>query len=177
MLQQVTAEVQPRLAAQANTAVSLDRTRMVNIIFSHHFFCSWYILGVWQSTFHTPVVEEVAGPRDICQAVLTAILPSGALQQLFECLPQSLPDITYWTKTWIQSVWVPKTMPWRKHNKLTRSDTAGIVAAALAVSSCIFIFMKRLHRTFAFVGDPSYSLVLDWRSRSTRRSIHMNEPK
>ena len=46
-------------------------------------------------TFHTLVVEEVAGPRDICQAVLTAILPSGILQQLFECLPQSLPDITY----------------------------------------------------------------------------------
>ena len=39
MLQQVTAaEVQPRLAAQVNTAVSLDRTRMVNItFFSHHF--------------------------------------------------------------------------------------------------------------------------------------------
>ena len=50
---------------------------------------------VWQSTFHSPVVEEVAGPRDICQAVLTAILPSGVLQQLFECLPQSLPDITH----------------------------------------------------------------------------------
>ena len=36
------------------------------------------------STFHTPVVEEFAGPRDICQAVLTAILASGVLQQLFE---------------------------------------------------------------------------------------------
>ena len=44
---------------------------------------------VWQSTFHTPVVE-LAGPRDICQAVLTAMFPSGVLQQLFECLPQSL---------------------------------------------------------------------------------------
>ena len=44
---------------------------------------------------HTPVVvEEVACPRDIGQAVLTAILPSGFLQQLFEC-HQSLPDITY----------------------------------------------------------------------------------
>ena len=63
MLPQVTAEVQPRLAAQVNTAVSIDRTRMVNIIFSHH-FCSWCI---WQSIFHTPVVEEAAGPRDICQ--------------------------------------------------------------------------------------------------------------
>ena len=72
-------------------------------------------LDIWQSTFHTPVVE-VAGPRDICQVVLTAILLSGVLQQLFECLPQSLPDITYQTKTWIQSAWAPKTMPWRKHN-------------------------------------------------------------
>ena len=36
------------------------------------------------------MVEEVAGPRDIRQAVLTATFPSGVLQQLFECLPQSL---------------------------------------------------------------------------------------
>ena len=28
-------------------------------------------------------------------AEATAILPSGVLQQLFECLPQSLPDIMY----------------------------------------------------------------------------------
>ena len=34
MLQQVTAEVQPMLAAQVNTVVSLDRTHMVNITFS-----------------------------------------------------------------------------------------------------------------------------------------------
>ena len=51
--------------------------------------------NIWQSTSHTPVVEEVAGPRDVCQAALTAIFPSGVLQQLFECLPQSLPNITY----------------------------------------------------------------------------------
>ena len=37
MLQQLTAEVQPRLAAKVNSAVSLDRTRMVNITLSHHF--------------------------------------------------------------------------------------------------------------------------------------------
>ena len=30
------------------------------------------------------MVEEVASPRDICQAVLTAIFPSGVLQQHFE---------------------------------------------------------------------------------------------
>ena len=46
MLQQVTAaEVQPRLAAQVSSAVSLDRTRMVNItFFSHHFLGYWHIM-------------------------------------------------------------------------------------------------------------------------------------
>ena len=63
---------------------------------SHYLISSSFALdSIWQSTSHTPVVEEVAGPRDICQAVLTAIFPSGVLQQLFECLPRSLPDITY----------------------------------------------------------------------------------
>ena len=42
MLQQVTAWIQPMLAAQVNSAVSLDRTRMVNITLSHH-FCSCYM--------------------------------------------------------------------------------------------------------------------------------------
>ena len=37
---QQAAEVQPRLAAQVNNVVSLDRTRMVNVAFSHRFFCS-----------------------------------------------------------------------------------------------------------------------------------------
>ena len=40
---QVTAEVQPRLAALVNSAVSLDITRMVNIKYSQHFLCSWYM--------------------------------------------------------------------------------------------------------------------------------------
>ena len=38
MLQQVTTEAQLRLAAQVNIAVGLDRTRIVNITFSNHFF-------------------------------------------------------------------------------------------------------------------------------------------
>ena len=37
------------------------------------------------------MVEEIAGPRDIGQAILTARFPSGVLQQLFEYL-QPLPD-------------------------------------------------------------------------------------
>ena len=33
---------------------------------------------------------QVAGPRDICQAALTAIFPSGVLQQLFEWVSSSI---------------------------------------------------------------------------------------
>ena len=61
-------------------------------LISHSIFTSTF--DIWQSTFNTPEVE-VADPRDICQAVLTAIFHSGVLQQLFEGLPQSLPDMTY----------------------------------------------------------------------------------
>ena len=53
--------------AQVNSAVSLDRTCIVNIKFSHHFFCSQKNLTYDKSIFHTPMVEEVSGPRDICQ--------------------------------------------------------------------------------------------------------------
>ena len=137
MLQQVTAEVQARLAV---LVVLIERILSI----SHSLITS--ALDIWQRTFHTPVVEEIAGPPDICRPALTARFPSGVLQQLFECLPQSLPDIMYEVKTWIQSVWVPKTMPWKEHNKLIRNDAAGIVLQqhSLAVSSCIFIFHKTL---------------------------------
>ena len=104
---------------------------------------------------------EVAGLRDICQAVLTAIFPSGVLHvdsssvflNHYRTLRTSINK-----DTWIQSVLIPKTMPSRKHNQLKRSDRWYIVAAALAAGSYIFL-MKRLY--FAFVGGPSYSLVLD----------------
>ena len=45
---------------------------------SHYFIASSALDNRWQCTFHTPVVEEVAGPRDICQAVLTATFISSA---------------------------------------------------------------------------------------------------
>ena len=94
MLQQVTAEVQPRLAAQVNTEASLDSTCVYG---EYHILSSLLLLLLilYDRAYLTPVVEEVSGPSDICQVVLTAILPSGVLQQLFECLPQSLPDITH----------------------------------------------------------------------------------
>ena len=61
----------------------------------YYILSSLLLLLIIHDTFHTPVVEEVADPRDICQAVLTVRFPSVVLQQLFECLPQSLPGITY----------------------------------------------------------------------------------
>ena len=144
--------------------------------------CVWWISrslitssaldNMWQSTSHTPVVEEVAGPRDICKAVLTAIFPSGVLQQLFECLPQSLPDIKQRRGS--------KASGFRKQchegNTTSSHDTAGIVYSSTCSSKLYLYFSWNAY--FVFVGDPSYSLVLDWRrSKSTRRSIHMNEPK
>ena len=83
MLQQVTAEVQPRLAAQVNSAVSLDITCVYGEchILSPLFPLLLLIICRYDKAHltHLPVVEEVAGPRDICQAVLTAIFPSGVL--------------------------------------------------------------------------------------------------
>ena len=48
---QVTAEVQPMLAAQLNSAISLDRRRMVDITFALHLCSSRYMT----KQFHTPV--------------------------------------------------------------------------------------------------------------------------
>ena len=58
MLQQVTAGPAQALV---NSAVSLHRTRTVNITFSRLFFCSRYMT----KHISPPVVEEVRCPRDI----------------------------------------------------------------------------------------------------------------
>ena len=140
MLQQVTAEVQPRLAAPVSSAISLDRTRWWK---SHYLITSYSaLLDTGQSAFHTPVVEDVAGPRDICQSVLTVRFPSGVLQQLLECVPQSLPDITYYCEQRLGS----KASGFRKkcHERSATSlhllnETDGIVAAASCSSKlCLF---------------------------------------
>ena len=51
---------------------------------------------------------------------------------------------------WIQSVWVPKTMSWRKHNKLTRNDTAGIQLKQHSCSSKLHLYFS-WNAYFAFV--------------------------
>ena len=80
MLQQVIAEVQPRLAAQVNVAVSLDRTGMVNITFSHHLFCS--------SCYMTKHISHTCGRRSCRPA---RYLSSSAHSQISKrCLATAL---------------------------------------------------------------------------------------
>ena len=45
--------------------------------------------------FTNPSQYKKLQTRAIFVKQYSAIFPSGVLQQLFECLPQSLPDITY----------------------------------------------------------------------------------
>ena len=54
MLQQVTAKVEPTLGPQVNSAVSLDRTCMVNVTFSHRF-------SALDNTFQNKKPEESEG--------------------------------------------------------------------------------------------------------------------
>ena len=71
-------------------------------------------------------------------------------------------------------------MPRRKHNKLTRSDAAGML-----VYSCCSTCSSKLYLCFSWnayilrlseIRPIPWFLTEDSRSRSTSRSIHMNEP-
>ena len=59
---------------------------------------------------------------------------------------------------------------WRKHNRFTFNDTAGIAAAELVVASCVWTFHEPLILRLSEIHPV---LCLDW---STRGSIHMSEP-
>ena len=90
-------QVEPRLAAQINTAVSLDRTRMVNMTSSHHFFCSWYS-GVYMTKHisHTCGRRSCRPARYLSSSTHSQTLPIGVLQQLFECLEDLKNKQTTW---------------------------------------------------------------------------------
>ena len=176
MLQQVTAEFQPRFAAQVNSADSLDRTCMVNITFSHHFFfCSF-----WYMTKH---ISHTCGrscrpARYFCQAGLTVIFPSGVLQ--VSCNSSSSVFLNHYRTLPTKQRRGSKASGFRKqcHEGSTTSShvmTPLVSCCSSTCSSKLYLYFS-WNDCFAFVGDPSHSLVLDWRSRSTRRSIHMNEP-
>ena len=139
MLRQVTAEVQPRLAAQVNSAVSLNSTCMVIITFSHH-FCSWCMTKLFSHTF---------GRRSCRPArYLSSSTPSHISER---CLATALgvsSSIT--TGHYVLSKDVdPKRLD-SENNAMKEAQRAHTlwhrwysVEASLAVASCVF-FMKRL---------------------------------
>ena len=141
MLQQVTADVQPRLAAQVNSTVSLDRTRMVNIPSSHHFlFCSWYL---------TKRILHTCGRRS-CRPVRFS--SSSTHSQISErCFATTLwvsSSIT--TGHCVNKDVDPKRLGC-ENNAMKEAQQAHtqwhrwhIVAAALAVASCTLIFHETI---------------------------------
>ena len=142
MLQQVTAEVQPRLVAQVNSAVSLDRTCMVNITFSRHFFSSW-----WYMTKHT---SRTCG-RWSCRPA--RYLSSSTHSHTSEwCLATALrvsSSIT--TGQYVLNKDVDPKRLGSEKNAMKEAQRAhtywhrwNSVAAALAVASCIFTFHETL---------------------------------
>ena len=153
MLQQVTAEVQPRLVAQVNSAVSLDRTCMVNITFSRHFFSSW-----WYMTKHT---SHTCGRRSCRPArYLSSSTHSHTSKRCLAIALRVSSSITTGHYVLIKDV-DPNRLG-SENNAMKEAQQAHtswhrwyIVAAALAVASCIFSFMKRVY--FVFVEHPSYS--------------------
>ena len=158
MMKQVTAEVQPRRAAQVNTAVSLDRTRMVNITFSHHshhFFCCWYV--------KTEHISHTCGWRSCRPARYSSSSTHSHTSK--RCLATALrvsSSIT--TGHYVLNKDVDPKRLGSENNAMKEAQQAQTwwhrwyrVAAALAVASCIFIFMKRLfcvcRRSVVFLGS------------------------
>ena len=155
MLQQVTAEVRPRLAAQVNSAVSFDRTPMVNIILSHHFFCPWYM---------TKHISHTCGRRSCRPA---RYLSSSIHSHISEwCLATALrvsSSIT--TGHYVLNKDVDPKRLGSDNNAMKEAQQAHtkwhrwyVFAAALAVASCIFIFHGTLtfcvcRRSVLFLGS------------------------
>ena len=171
MLQQVRAEVQPRLAAQFNSTVRLDITCMVNITFSHHFLCSWYM------TKHVP---HTCGRSSRPARYLSSSTHSQISKR---CLATASSVFLNHCRTLrTEQRRGSKASGFRKQCH-EGSTTSSHVVTPL-VYSCCSTCSSKLHlyiswnAYFAFFVNLSYSLIIDWRrNRSTRRSIHMNEPK
>ena len=175
MLQQVTADVKSRLAAQVNSAVNLDRTCMVNTTFSRHFFfCSWKYMTKHIS--HT--CDRICRPARYLSSSTHSHIPERCLATTALRVSSSTTTGRYVLNKRRGS----KASGFRKqcHEGGTTSShgmTPLVYSCSSTCSSKLYPYFS-WNADFAFVGDPSYSLVLDWRrSISTRRSIHMNEPE
>ena len=138
MLQQVTAEVRPRLAAQVNSAVSFDRTPMVNIILSHHFFCPWYM---------TKHISHTCGRRSCRPARYLSISTHSQIYKRGLTTARVSSSVTTGQCVLNEDV-DPKRLgsdnTMKETRKVTPNDTAGIVAAVLVVASSVLFFMNRL---------------------------------
>ena len=168
VLQQVTAGPAQALV---NSAVSLHRTRTVNITFSRLFFCSRYMT----KHISPPVVEEVRCPRDIVKHT-----HSHTSERCLATALRVSASIT--TGQYVLNKDVDPKRLGSENNAMKEAQQARTKwhrwyrCSSTCSSKLQLYFSWNAH--FAFVGDPSYSLVIDWRrSRSTRRSIHMNEPR
>ena len=145
MLQRVTAEVQPQLAAKVDGAVRLDRTRLVRVTLSHRFFCSRY------TTKHIP---HTCG-RTSCRPA--RYLSSNIHNQISNrCLATALrvPSSTTTALYILNQNYSHEG----KHDKLTLTDIAGVAAVAGAAASCGFILHEPLllcvcRRSFLFLGS------------------------
>ena len=119
---------------------------MVNITLSHHFFCSsWYMI---EHISHTCGRRSCRPARYLSSStnsqiskrcLATALRASSSITTGHYVLDKDVDPKRLGSENW-----VPKTMPWGKHNKLTLNDTAGIAASALAVPSCVCIFHEPL---------------------------------
>ena len=133
--------------------------------------------GVWDVFCHTYIsrAEEVAG---------CAIFVKQYLQPYFQevpCNSSSSVFLNHYRTLPTKQRRGSKASGFRKqcHEGSTTSShvmTPLVSCCSSTCSSKLYLYFS-WNDCFAFVGDPSHSLVLDWRSRSTRRSIHMNEPK
>ena len=131
---------------------------------SHSLITSSSTLYTWYetSTFHTPVVEEVSGPRDISQAVLTAIF------QAVSCNEFSSVFLNHYRTLRTKKRRRSKTSGFRKQGR--EGSTTNSYELTPLVYSCSSTCSSKQYLYFSwttffeFVRDPSYSLVLDWGS-------------
>ena len=168
--QQVTAKVQPMLAAQVNSAVRLNRTRMVNSTFSHHILWSWHV---------TNHISHTCGRRS-CRPARYLSKSSTHSHSSERCVAHVFLNHYRILRTTQIRGSKATGFPKLGHEGSTTSShamTPLVYSFSSTYSNKLYLYFS-WNAHFTIVGDPSYSLVLDWRRRrSTRRYIRMNVPK
>lgn len=135
---------------------------------SRRFRCTWIMQGVKRNWWflcyeHRPPVNSLTR---LCADPVWYFLQGNKISRLLLVSARVIVSLR----------WYSSTDPELKIGLPSDSwYTAGIRAAVLQKQA---VFYFRWTAYFAFIGNPSYCLVFDWRkSRGTSRPIHMNEPK